>query len=74
MGVRRCLGRTPDEHIVTGDYDLSALPARIGQAVERVGAGRVAIDSLAAVFLQFADATVVRRELLRTASRSSAWG
>jgi len=56
-----------DENIVTGDFELSALSARIRHAVERIGAGRVSIDSLAAVFLQFADATVIRRELLRTA-------
>jgi circadian clock protein KaiC len=63
-----------DETIVTGDYELTALSARIGHAVETIGAGRVAIDSLAAVFLQFADATVVRRELLRTAQHLKKMG
>lgn len=59
--------RDSDQSIVTGDFELSALSERIRHAVEKTGAERVAIDSLAAVFLQFADATVVRRELLRTA-------
>lgn len=55
----------PDESLIVGTYDLGALLVRIEHAVNRVGAGRASIDSLGAVFTQFADASVVRRELLR---------
>lgn len=56
-----------DEAIVSGQFDFTALIARIRHAVKKVGAQRVAIDSVAALFLQFEDATIVRRELLRLA-------
>lgn len=59
----------PDgESIVTGDYDLGALLARIEHAVLKVGAKRLSMDSLGAVFTQFATASTVRRELFRIAS------
>lgn len=54
-----------DEAIVVGDYDLGALLARIEYAVRKTGAKRVSMDSLGAVFSQFADMATVRRELLR---------
>lgn len=53
------------ESLVSGSFDLGALLARIEYAVEESGARRVALDSLAALFLQFQDPTLVRRELLR---------
>jgi circadian clock protein KaiC len=56
------------ERIVTGDYDLGALLARIEHAVKKVGAKRLAIDSLGAIFTQFADNSVVRRELFNVAA------
>lgn len=55
----------PEETVVTGSYDLGALMVRIENAVMRVGAKRVSLDSLGAIFTQFADAAVVRRELFR---------
>lgn len=55
----------PEETLIVGNYDLGALLVRIENAVKRVGAGRASIDSLGAIFMQFADAAVVRRELLR---------
>ncbi|MDA2913215.1 circadian clock protein KaiC [Acidobacteriia bacterium AH_259_A11_L15] len=54
--------------VETGNYDFSALLARIESAVKKVGAQRVAIDSVSALFSQFADAGVVRRELFRLAA------
>jgi circadian clock protein KaiC len=57
--------RPDDEAVVVGDYDLGALLARMEHAVRIVGAQRVAMDSLGAVFARFADMATVRRELFR---------
>ena len=57
-----------EEAIITGDYDLGALLARIEYAVQKVGANRVSMDSLGAIFNQFADSATVRGELFRIAS------
>ena len=54
--------------VMAGDYDLGALLARIEHAVQKVGATRIAMDSLGAIFTQFPDASLVRRELYRIAS------
>lgn len=62
---------SPDPQIETiesGAFDLGALLARVGHAVNKVGAKRVAVDSLGAVFSQFSDQSLVRRELFRLAS------
>jgi len=56
-----------DSPIVVGDYDLGALLARIEHAVKKVGAQRVSLDSLGAIFSRFAEANVVRAELFRIA-------
>ena len=59
----------PDvETIESGAFDLGALLARVEHAVKKVGARRVAVDSLGAVFSQFSDQSIVRRELFRIAS------
>lgn len=52
----------------TGPYDFSALLARIENAVQNTYARRVGIDSISALFSQFEDASVVRRELFRIAA------
>jgi circadian clock protein KaiC len=57
-----------DEAVVTGDYDLGALMARVEHAVQKVGARRVAIDSLGAILDRFSHAVQMRTELLRIAS------
>jgi circadian clock protein KaiC len=57
-----------DEGIVTGEYDMGALLARVEHAVRTVGARRVAMDSLGAVFARLGDSPVVRRELFRIVS------
>lgn len=57
-----------DSPVVVGKYDLGALLARIEHAVKKVGAQRVSLDSLGAIFSRFAEANVVRAELFRIAS------
>jgi circadian clock protein KaiC len=62
---------SPDPHmdsVESGAFDLGALLARVEHAVKKVGAKRVAVDSLGAVFSQFTDHSIVRRELFRIAS------
>ena len=55
------------QYVISGDYDLGALIARIEHAVKRVGATRLAMDSLGAIFVQFSNQAVVRGELLHIA-------
>jgi circadian clock protein KaiC len=62
---------SPDPHVetvISGAFDLSALLARVENAVKKVNAKRVAVDSIGAIFSQFADQSIVRRELYRIAS------
>ncbi len=54
--------------VVSGDYDLEGLAARIRNAVETVGATRVSIDSINALFAQLPDEVVLRAELFRIVS------
>lgn len=54
-----------EETIVSGSFDLSALLARIENAVRSVGATRVVLDAIGALFPQLIDANIVRRELHR---------
>lgn len=56
-----------DRPVVVGEYDLGALLARIEHAVRKVGARRVSLDSLGAIFSRFTEASVVRAELFRIA-------
>ena len=61
---------SPDPEVETvesGTFDLSALLARVQYAVRKVSAKRVALDSLGAIFTQFSDQFVIRRELFRIA-------
>jgi circadian clock protein KaiC len=59
----------PGQEIVeSGNYDLGALLARIENAVHKVGAKRLSMDSLGAIFSQFTDVGTVRGELFRIAS------
>jgi circadian clock protein KaiC len=57
--------RADEERIEAGAYDFGGLVARIEVASRKVGARRVALDSLGAVFTQFQDPGLVRRELHR---------
>lgn len=56
------------DQVEAGRYDLGALLARIEYAVARIGATRLSMDSLGAVFAQFRDGAVVRNELFRISS------
>lgn len=56
------------ENLLAGDFDLGALLARIENAIQRVAATRVSMDSLGAIFSQFSDSAKVRSELFRIAS------
>jgi circadian clock protein KaiC len=51
--------------VVVGDYDLGGLMARIEHAVRRVGATRVSLDSLNALFVQYREHQLLRGELFR---------
>jgi circadian clock protein KaiC len=68
---------SPDPEIDTveaGEFDLGALIARIQNAVRKVKATRVSVDSLGAVFSQFEDQAMVRGELFRIASALKGMG
>lgn len=70
-GALAIVDASPDpdiEIIESGSFDLGALLARVENAVRKVGATRVSIDSLGAMFSQFSDESLVRRELFRIAS------
>lgn len=54
--------------VVIGCYDLGALMARIEFAIRKIGATRVAMDSLGAIFHQFSETTNIRQELFRIAT------
>jgi circadian clock protein KaiC len=62
------------ESMVTGDYDLGGLLARIEHALKKVGAVRLAMDSTAAVFTRLRDQGVVRYELFRIVNHLKNWG
>lgn len=51
----------------SGQYDLSGILVQIRQAVEEIKAELVIIDSLGALFLQYDNPGMIRRELLRLA-------
>ncbi|MGW1680000.1 circadian clock protein KaiC [Saccharopolyspora sp. NPDC002376] len=63
-----------EETSTVGSYDFSALVARIEHAVGQVGARRVSLDSLGALFTRFSDIGNVRSELFRIASSLEALG
>ncbi|MFK7994217.1 MAG: circadian clock protein KaiC [Granulosicoccus sp.] len=56
-----------EQYILSGGFDLAALLARIEHAINKVGATRLSIDSLGAVFSKFEDQHIIRSELLRIA-------
>lgn len=60
--------RPEEERLEAGAFDFGALAVRIEAAVKRVGATRVAMDSVGAVFSQFQDVMQVRSELHRLAA------
>jgi circadian clock protein KaiC len=59
---------TTDETVV-GEYDLAALMARVGHAVDQTTAERVSLDSISAVFAQFQDRALVRQQIRALVTR-----
>ncbi len=55
------------ETLILGPYDFAALLARVEDAIRTVGAKRLALDSLAAIFNEFPESKILRRELFRLA-------
>ncbi len=53
------------ETVISSDFDLGGLLARIEHAVHKTGATRVSIDALGAIFTALGDSKVIRGELLR---------
>lgn len=49
----------------TGEYDLEGLFIRLGSAIEAIGAKRVVLDTIEALFGGLADDTILRSELRR---------
>lgn len=56
-----------EEQVLGGNFSLEGLRARVRHAIEKTGAKRVAVDSLATLFMRFPHAGVIRRELTRFA-------
>jgi circadian clock protein KaiC len=55
----------PSEIHETGEYDLEGLFIRLGAMIDSVGAKRVAIDTLEALFSGFSNEAILRSELRR---------
>lgn len=53
------------ESVEAGAYDLGALVARIEHAVNKIGAKRLSMDSLGAIFDRFSNRDMVRKEMRR---------
>jgi len=49
----------------TGEYDLEGLFVRLGHAIDSVGAKRVVLDTIEALFSGFENTTILRAELRR---------
>lgn len=54
-----------DSALITGDFDLGALMARIEHTVTKIGATRVCLDSFGSIFSRFDHHNSLRRELIR---------
>jgi len=63
-----------EQTVEVGGYDLSALLARIEVGIKSVGAKRVSMDSLGAIFSRFNDRTAIRGELYRIAQALKSMG
>jgi circadian clock protein KaiC len=55
----------PSEIEETGDYNLEGLFIRLGYAIDRIGAKRVVLDTIEALFSGFSNTAVLRAELRR---------
>jgi circadian clock protein KaiC len=59
------VGTQRDEIQETGAYDLDGLFVRLAWAIEQVGAKRVVLDTIEAIFSIFADEAILRSEIRR---------
>ena len=66
--------RPDEERLEAGSYDFGALVARIEAGIRKVGAKRIALDSIGSIFTQFKDTGIVRRELHRIAAALKEFG
>ena len=57
----------PADFVATGEFDLEPLFAILDDAIERVGAKRVVLDTIEVLFGAFGDDSIVRSELSRLA-------
>lgn len=55
----------PAEIEESGEYDLEALFVRLGYAIQKIGAKRVVLDTVEALFSGFTDQAILRAELRR---------
>ena len=55
----------PSEIEETGEYDLEGLLIRIGYAIHSIGAKRVVLDTIEALFSGFSNEAILRSELRR---------
>src|SRR6204780_4650691 len=55
----------PSEIVAAGDFDFEPIFAILADAIERVGAKRVVLDTIEVIFGAFGDDAVVRAELIR---------
>ena len=55
----------PSEIEVAGEYDLEGLFLRLGYAIDTIGAKRVALDTMEALFSGLANEAILRSELRR---------
>lgn len=53
------------DKVTIGDYDLSGFKIRVENAVRKINAQRVVIDSIGSIFSQFSEANIIRRELFK---------
>jgi circadian clock protein KaiC len=60
-----CININSKEKFTAGQFDLSALLIRIGEAIKKVNAKRIVVDTYELVFNDIKDETVFRRELVR---------
>jgi circadian clock protein KaiC len=54
-----------NEIIETGSYDLEGLFVRLGYAIDSIGAKRIVLDTIEAIFSSFSDTSILRSEIHR---------
>ncbi len=54
-----------EEKYETGPFDFGALRARVLHAIKKVNARRISVDSITALFPQYSDTGIIRRELFK---------